>query len=153
MELGMKHKNLMKVLVLLLCLSACNASVFDQEVIPMPSLPETGMATVIGRVISNKTNEPIPNTIVRLAEVVRDDDGEGVYVLDLAFSPGAMTDEMGIFVFENIDAIEYVIVVGDIESIHEIVSDDSGIPRTWNAQPDDILQVGDLFVLLEPTQP
>jgi hypothetical protein len=88
-----------------------------------------------------------------LAEVVRDDDGEGVYVLDLAFSPGAMTDEMGIFVFENVDAIEYVIVVGDIESIHEIISDESGIPRTWNAQPDEILQVGDLFVLLEPTQP
>jgi len=149
----MIHKNLIKVLILLLCLSACTASVSDQEEIPMPSLPESGKATVTGRVMSNKTNEPIPQTIVRLAEVVRDDHGEGVYVLDQAFSPGAMTDETGIFLFENIDAIEYVIVVGNIESIHEIISDDSGIPRTWNAQPDDILQVGDLFVLLEPTQP
>jgi len=104
-------------------------------------------------VIHEETQEPFVDTIVRLAEVVRTEEGEDVFVLDQAFSPGAKTDETGIFVFEDVDPMEYVIVVGDVTGIYEVIPGDDGKPKVFNATPDEILDVGSLLVRLEPTQP
>jgi len=149
----MKFQNLIIGFMLILYLSACSSNVMDQEETPLLSQPESGKATITGRVLSEKADEPFTDTIVRLAEVVRQEDSDGLYVLDQAFSPGAKTDEKGFFVFENVEAMEYVIIVGNVESIYEVITKESNTPKIWNAQPDEILQVGDLFVLLEPTQP
>ena len=104
---------------------------------------------VIGRVISEKTGQPLTHTTVRLAEVVRQGN-EGAFVLDTAFSPGDITDDQGYFRFENVDAKEYVIVIGDVYNAYQIISEPSGKARVWKAEPDQVLDVGELRVVLSP---
>lgn len=108
-----------------------------------------GKAMVIGRVISEKTGQPLTHTTVRLAEVVRQGN-EGAFVLDTAFSPGDITDDQGYFRFENVDAKEYVIVIGDVYNAYQIISEPSGKARVWKAEPDQVLDVGELRVALSP---
>lgn len=107
-----------------------------------------GKATVIGRVISEKTGQPLAHITVRLAEVVRQGN-EGAFVLDTAFSPGDITDDQGYFRFDNVDAKEYVIVVGDVYTVYKIIPEPSGKARVWKAEPDQVLDVGELRVDLE----
>ncbi len=140
-------------LILVIFMSSCSSNGQELEEQVVVAQPDPGMASVTGRVLSEKTDLPFEDTIVRLAEVVREEDSEGLYILDQAFSPGAKTNDKGVFVFENVEAMEYVIIVGDVESIYEVITNESGTPKTWNALPDEILEVGDLHVLLEPTQP
>ncbi len=108
-----------------------------------PSLPEKGKTTIIGRVIDRKSGQPLANTLIKLAEVVREGD-EGAYVLDTYFSPGATTDENGYFIVENINAGEYVLVVGNVETNYEIIQDASGKARVWEAQADKVVDVGEI---------
>ncbi|MBN1147483.1 MAG: hypothetical protein JXA78_09515 [Anaerolineales bacterium] len=138
------------VCVLVLILSACSPSEigFGAEVTP-PSLPEDGLATVIGQVLDKETGKPLANTIMRLAEVYRDGD-RGAYVLDMAFSPGTRTDDKGYFIFENIPAREYVIMVGEYEREYDVIENDDRTARVWNAEANKILDVGVLKALLEP---
>jgi len=121
------------------------------EAIPVitPALPETGKATITGKVINRSTSQPLINIPVRLAEVYRQDD-DVVFVLDGAFSPGAITDIQGHFVIESIEAREYVIVVGDVEGVYEIITDPSGIAQVWNFLPDQVTDLGALQVLIAP---
>lgn len=141
-------------LLLLIGLNACSTTESTEElVVPTIPAPADGMANVTGRVLHKETEDPFIDTIIRLAEVVRSEDGGDVYVLDQAFSPGTRTDEFGIFVFENVDPIEYVLIVGDVEGIYEVIPNDDGTPRVWNAKVNEVLNVRDLLVLLEPTLP
>lgn len=149
----MKKILLLAAFLFALLLSACAQSTATEENLPTVPPPAAGMTSVTGRVIHKNTNDPFPNTIVRLAEVVRSDTGDDVYVLDHAFSPGVKTNEKGIFLFENVDPIEYVIVVGNVENLYEIIPKEDGKPRVWVTYADEVLDVGDLKVLLEPTQP
>jgi len=151
----MKKVYLIVVLALVLLLGACSTTEVATEVateeIPPPPTPEAGMATVTGRVYSDETGEPLPGAIMRLAETVRPEEGGGendVFVLDLAFSPGTRTDESGVFVFENVDPMEYVVVVGDVERTYVVIPDETGKPATWIALPNEILDVGSLHVSL-----
>jgi hypothetical protein len=99
--------------------------------------------------MSEKTGVPMADTLVRLAEVVRSGD-EGAYVLDQAFSPGARTDNDGYFIFENIPAMEYVLIVGDVQHSFKVIENEDKKPRVWNALADQILDVGVLKVTLFP---
>lgn len=117
------------------------------EATPISS-PQEGMATVTGKVVDKNRNEPLNYTVVRLAEVFREGD-KGAYVLNEAFSPGARTDINGVFVFENVDAKEYVLVIGDVTSVYEIIKNDDGSARTWNAEAGEITDVGVLEVELD----
>jgi hypothetical protein len=99
--------------------------------------------------MSKETGEPMAGTLVRLAEVVRSGD-EGVYVLDQAFSPGARTDNDGYFIFENIPAMEYVLIVGDVQRSYKVIEDEDKKPRAYNALADQILDVGVLTITLFP---
>ena len=142
------------ILLLLVILSGCTSLDTPPSVdIPTLAPPAAGMSSLTGRVIHRQTKEPFTNTIVRLAEIVRPEQGEDVFVLDQAFSPGAKTDDAGIFVFQDVEPKEYAIVVGDVERIYEIIPDSSGAAKSFPAEPDQVLYVGDLEVLLEPTQP
>ncbi len=140
-------------LIIMIFMSACSSNGQDLEEQMVIPQPEPGMASVTGRVLSKKNGSPFTGTIVRLAEVVREEGSEGLYILDQAFSPGTKTNDNGLFVFENVEAMEYVIIVGDVESIYEVITNESGTPQTWEVLSDEILDVGDLHVLLEPTQP
>ena len=132
-------------------ITSCTTNTQDMNnpLVTPPAQPEPGMATVTGRVISENTELPLAETIVRLAEVVRQDE-EAAYVLDVAFSPGTDSDGEGFFIFENVDPIEYVIVVGDVYENYKVMADEDGKAITWITAKDEILNVGELIVDLSP---
>jgi hypothetical protein len=105
------------------------------------------MGGVTGKVVSSITNQPLGETIVRLAEVVRQE-GQAAFVLDTAFSPGVVTDADGNFSLVNIPAMEYVIVVGNVEIYqgYEILQDASGQALTYTVEAGEVLDVGELRV-------
>lgn len=109
--------------------------------------PAAGKATVVGRVTTT-SGAPITDTPVRLSEVYRGENQspEGIFVLDGAQSPGAMTSEDGQFVIADVEAREYVLVVGDVQGEHTIIVDEAGKARVWNAEPDKVLDVGELKI-------
>jgi len=110
---------------------------------PLPT-PEIGKASVIGQIVEELTNEPMAETIIRLAEVYREDgsETEGAYVLDVAFSPGDISDEKGYIFIENITPGEYVIVIGDPYGVYEIIENEDGTPKVWEMLVDQITDVG-----------
>jgi hypothetical protein len=138
------------ILILLsLTLSACaqpaiNAPTATPTKVQLPA-PQSGKATLIGKVISLRDGLPIANTVVRLAEVYRQGD-EGAFVLDGAYSPGDITDEMGSFAIENVDAKEYVIVVGDVYDKYQIIADPNDDAKVFLAVENEILDIGELEV-------
>ncbi|MHA2401583.1 MAG: hypothetical protein ACXADH_01210 [Candidatus Kariarchaeaceae archaeon] len=134
-------------LITVACTSVTQST--DEAMVTPPASPDPGMTSVTGQVVSINSDLPIANTIIRLAQVVREGD-EGAYVLDVAFSPGAMSDENGYFIFENITAQEYVIVVGDVYDQYKIIVDDEGKAKTWAALENQVLDVGLLLVDLNP---
>lgn len=142
---------ILTALVVAGCTSPTSEVVNEVENKELP-LPEAGKATVTGHVISSTTNETLSDFIVRLAEVVRppEEQGGDIFILDQAFSPGTKTDSNGIFIFENVDPKEYVIVVGDIERTYEVVAGEDGLPSVWNALPDEVTNFGEISVSLVP---
>ena len=100
---------------------------------PIPA-PDDQKATVTGFVFSTATNKPYPKAPVWLAEVYRQG-GNGVYVLDHAFSPAVYADDQGNFTIPNVDPKEYVIIVGDPEGTYVVIPDDSGRARVWQTKP------------------
>jgi hypothetical protein len=110
--------------------------------------PEPGKAAVTGRVM-HEDGYPMKDTIIRLGAVVKGSKGlGGSFILDLANSPGTVTDSNGDFLIENFDGGEYVIVVGDVEAtgIYEIISEPSGKAKTWTFPADQITDVGVITV-------
>ena len=119
-----------------------------QVAVTAPS-PQPGLATVAGRFLVESTGAPLEDTVVRLAEVYYADensDKKGVYVLDDAFSPSAMTDKNGVFVFENVEPKDYVLIVGDIHVHYVVVSNPDNTPKVWKVLPDRVTNVGDITV-------
>ena len=139
------------IITALFFVTSCTTDTQDMNnpLVTPPAQPESGMATVTGRVISENSGLPLADTIVRLAEVVRQDE-EAAYVLDVAFSPGTDSDGEGFFIFENVDPLEYVIVVGDVYEIYKVMADEDGKAKTWISVEDQILNIGELIVDLSP---
>lgn len=110
-----------------------------------------GKATVIGRLLSRRTGMPLPGTVVRLAEVyyAEEDDKRpetGAYALDNAFSPSAITDEQGYFIFQDIEPRDYVIFVGDISVNYAVEVNEKGFPRARTVQADVVNNFGDVII-------
>mgnify|MGYP001101878814 CR=1 FL=1 len=119
-----------------------------------PPPPDPGLATVIGRIVNVK-GEFQPHVIVRLAEVVRGIEGRGgAFILDTAHSPSTFTDDVGYFIMSNIKGAEYVIVIGDIEitGIYEIIPQEDGTARVFNMPADQVTNVGDITITIQPPQ-
>jgi hypothetical protein len=121
-----------------------NTPVAVQEATSFPQ-PEAEKTSVTGRVLSSETGEPITNILVRLARVVRDGD-RAAFVLEDAHSPGGMTDENGYFIVPNVDPLEYVLVVGDVYGVYQIVEDEDGRAKPWPTTVGEVVDVGDLEV-------
>jgi hypothetical protein len=141
-------------ILFVILVSSCSknsSSTINPEVLSSvtpPSQPESGKATVSGQVV-HQDGSPFSEIIIRLAEVARGEEGKGgAYILDLARSPGTVTDESGYFTIENVTAGEYVIVIGDIEvtGIYEIIQESNGQAKVWNFPADQITDVGELQV-------
>jgi hypothetical protein len=141
-------------------LSACNKSTsptINPEVLVTatpPPQPETGKASITGH-IQHTDGYDLTDMIIRLAVVARGAEGHGgAYILDIASSPGTVTDESGQFLIQNINPGEYVIVIGDIEStgIYEIIKESNGAAKVWNFPENQVTDVGDLAVsIILPT--
>ncbi len=130
-------------------LTACSASpTFNQPLTPIAPmvdypLVEADKTTVVGLVRSQNTNQPMTNTTIRLAKIFREQ-GETIFVLDGADSPGAITNDQGIYVFANIPVEEYVMVVGDVFGQHVIIPDESGKVRIWQTQAGEVVDMGEV---------
>lgn len=132
-------------IILVITLSGCSTISHQEKSLPSP---ETGKAIIIGRVLDLNGNS-LKGTTIRLAEVYRESQASenGAFVLDTAFSPGAVTDENGFFTVLNISPGEYVLVVGDVENNnYTIVAQENGQPRVWRVSADQILDMGTLKV-------
>lgn len=139
------------ILIGIMIVACTNQNVSNQELLPYSPvtapMPQSGKATVIGQIISKKTGQPLINTIVRLPEVYRE--GEQVaFALDGAQSPGAITDQQGKFIMSDIEAREYVLMVGDVYGLYVVVpeTDNSNKARIWNPLVDEILDLGRIYV-------
>jgi hypothetical protein len=160
----MKHR-LLPILILLpvLILAACslttsateapkvappNPTETEAPAVTPPSPPEKDKATVIGRAVDKDTQAPLANTIIRLAEVYGEGQ-DGAYVLDAYFSPGATTDANGYFIMENVPAIGYVVVVGDVFDVYKVIQTEKGTPKVWTTTPGEVLDLGTLPVSLK----
>lgn len=102
--------------------------------------------TVVGQIISTRTNQPIPNTAVRLAQVYRQpgSEAEGAFVLDEARSPGSRTDGSGHFVIANIEVSEYVLMISTDMGQHLVVTEGAGVDkaRIWVTEAGKVLDLG-----------
>ncbi|MCG8350533.1 MAG: carboxypeptidase-like regulatory domain-containing protein [Chloroflexales bacterium] len=109
--------------------------------------PESGKTTVVGRILSAQTGQPMNETTVRLAEVYREGD-QAAFTLSGAWSPGAVTDANGNFVMANIEAREYVLIVGDVNGRHVIWPEAPGSDsaRIWDALANQVLDIGQIDV-------
>lgn len=109
-------------------------------------------ATITGSVESTAglLNEPLSDVDVHLAKVYWDNDQvRGTFLIDEATSPVTRTDSSGIFVFTNVTARDYVIVVGDLYAKNVIISNPDGTARIYTAEPGRILDVGVIEVNLD----
>ena len=90
--------SILLLIPVMLFLTACSSSEnLTSQALPTPTLtatpipqatPNAGKSTLIGRLVSKQTNEPLADTFVRLADVVRQGE-EGAFVLDIALQPGS----------------------------------------------------------------
>lgn len=116
---------------------------------PVPT-PEPDRATVTGRARSSITNEMLQATPVRLAEVYENEAGDAAFVLNGAQSPGTLTDVNGRFIFRNVEARKYVLVVGNVEANdYEIIAASPTVAQVWTAEAGQILDVGEVVVELD----
>jgi hypothetical protein len=135
------------VLCLLLSLTACTTAQptptpTDELIIPTPV---SGQAVVYGRVLSSITGQPIYRVRVAFAEVIRN--GEtAIFVDDAAFSPFAETDTDGRFVLPDLPPKEYVIVIGDPFGLNDVVRNPDGLPKVWNIEAGQQLDIGEVRV-------
>lgn len=127
------------------------------ESLPAPSTdivveviqPQPERTTITGVVLSERTDLPIMNVPVSLAEVFREGES-AAYVLDGAQSPLAYTDKTGVFAFNNIPPGEYVVVIGNVEiNDYIILTEPSGQAKVWTATPGNILNLETQYANLD----
>jgi hypothetical protein len=156
----MKRISLLFVIILLGgMLAACQATPAQQPsaitgaanqpaagATPIPQ-PAAGQSTMRGQLVSKVSGKPLMQTVVRLADFYHGGTPEqGSYLLDDAHSPTTMTDDSGTFVFSNLKAGEYVMVLGDVHTDYLIVPDSSGKVKVWSAEADKVVDIGKLAV-------
>ena len=109
----------------------------------MVATPTAGKANVSGRIVSINTGKPYIDATVRLAEVYRNELGEGAYALDAALSPQTVTDDQGNFVFTDIDPRAYVLIIGDPMTRYVIVADETGKAIVYSCLVDQVTNLGE----------
>lgn len=140
-----KLRLLFLVILIALIFSSCQSE--PTSVAPVIPTPEPDKAVITGHLIHKGTGIAYVDTLVRLAEVYRNDAGDGAFALDQSFSPGAYTDENGYFIFTNLTPGEFVIVLGDPAVDYLIILDDTTQKaKIYQVDAGKTLDIGDLSV-------
>ena len=143
------------LLIILFLLSACVQTASPPPVTP-PARPQVGKTTVIGRALDKKTGQPLANRVLRLGEVVRKEGGgedEGIFVMRASQSPGARTDANGYFIFENVEAKEYVLLIEVVvDSRYSAAKGDNDKPFRWQTEAGKVLDLGNIYFGMEEPQ-
>lgn len=124
-----------------------------QSVPAIRSTPLPDKTSITGKIVSTGglTQQPLAKTIVRLARVYwNSDKTDGAVVLDGASSPSSITNDTGEFYFDNVEAVDYAVVVGDAEVKSVIVSQPDGSARVVTGVSGKIVEVGVLEVPYAP---
>ena len=115
--------------------------------------PQAGKATVTGRLIDLATGAPLRDQNLSLPAVLcapgvaeEDKREQCFYMVDEAFDPSALTDDDGNFMFQNIEAGEYVMLVGSLMTENGILKDELTRPVIWEAITDTVVALGDIVV-------
>ncbi|MFN3331470.1 MAG: hypothetical protein ACK47M_03015 [Caldilinea sp.] len=120
---------------------------------PDAALPEAGKAAITGRLIDLATGAPLRDQNLSLPAVLcapgvaeEDKREQCFYMVDEAFDPSALTDDEGNFIFQNIQAGEYVMLVGSLMTENVILKDELNRPIIWKAITDTVVALGDIVV-------
>lgn len=120
--------------------------------VPDAPKPPAGKAVVVGQVKTNTDQKPIGNQPVYLAQVYWDPDHKkAAFALDIAHSPATITNEQGVFIFNDIAPNEYVLVVGDFYGQNDVVKEGNGDAKVFKPDADKQLNVG--VVQVKPLAP
>jgi hypothetical protein len=153
----MRLKWILAALLILLIATSCSS---PSASTPSPAVQaemdkielEPGRSALVGQVVTNASGEPVllPETVVRLARVFwNEDNSDGAFVLEGGSSPSDITNELGVFSHVNIEPGDYVVVVGDVIGIHEIISNPDGTAKIFTAKEGQITNTGIIRVSIE----
>ena len=152
----MKRNAILLLILLSSLLAACQGSGVSTGTpaptpVPQvtPATPLPGKATVVGHAIALDTGKPFANTPVRLAEVLHLPPNSDTFMLNDAQSPGAITDQQGYFLINNVDPKDYVIIVGNINLSYAIPTAEPDKARVWTLSAGQITDTGELRVILK----
>lgn len=120
---------------------------------PDAAQPTPGKASITGRLIDLATGAPLRDQNLSLPAVLcapgvaeEDKREQCFYMVDEAFDPSALTDDDGNFVFRDIEAGEYVMLVGSLMTENVILKDELNRPIIWEAITDTVVALGDIVV-------
>ncbi len=142
-------KYLLTLLLLVLIVSFTLVGCTNKPASLAPTIPtpEATKTVITGQLVNKASSIPYTNTLVRLAEVYRNEQGEGAFALDQSYSPGTYTDENGYFVFSNLTPGEFVMVIGDPTVNYLIITDETtNQAKIYKGDPGQILDIGTLSI-------
>lgn len=114
-----------------------------------PSNPD--LSLLRGQLISKTNGQPLANAVVRLAEVYcpegtlqEDKDTDCFWALSNSFSPSTFSDANGNFRFEDVEARDWVVIIGDMMTIYTLIALDEqqDKPIIWTTLPGELLDIG-----------
>jgi len=115
--------------------------------------PSAGKGSLAGRLIRFNTSQPMVNQNLSLPAVLcapgvaeKDKREQCIYVIDEAFDPSVLSDGEGRFVFQDIAAGEYVLMIGSRMTKYVVLTDEFNQPLIWKVEAGKALELGDLVV-------
>ncbi|PKO09701.1 MAG: hypothetical protein CVU40_10430 [Chloroflexi bacterium HGW-Chloroflexi-2] len=138
------------IILLILCsftLTSCQTQI-NSYIKPNIDIEiQEGKSAISGYLVKGNSSEPAGELVVRLGDVIwNDDKSGGSFIIDGANSPSTIADENGLFVFNNIEVSDYVIVVGNIEEVPIVIvqKTDKEKAEIYSPKVNEILYVGTL---------
>jgi hypothetical protein len=121
-----------------------NSLTLEQAVLLKPA---TGGALVAGRLINNATNKPAPMAWLYLAGVIGPDNNPQVW-LDISKAPLSISNQDGVFYFQNVKPGKYAVIVWS--PITTVMIDEPGSPYTllFRLAADEVKNLHDLPALI-----